>query len=104
MYPTGKYNSYHTKECDNGSILEFPEDIVLIKFCQIDEPAMKFWRSLVRQFGHNGNPFAEPMNLVSNINNGLGIWTGYGAVYYKVSIIKGTTIDEKYDPKIIDIF
>jgi len=65
---------------------------------------MKFWRSLVRQFGTNGNPFAEPMNLVSNINNGLGAWTGYGAVYYKVPIIKGTTIDEEYEPTIIDIF
>jgi len=103
-FPTGKYNSYHTRECNNGSILEFPEDSVLIKFCQIDEASMKFWRSLVRQFGTNGNPFTEPMNLVSNINNGLGIWTGYGAVYYKVPIIKGTTIFEEYSPKIIDIF
>jgi len=103
-FPTGKYNSYHTKECDNDSILEFSEDIVLIKFCQIDEPSMKFWRSLVRQFGTNGNPFAEPMNLVSNINGGLGIWTGYGAVYYKVPIIKDTTIFEEYTPEIIDIF
>jgi hypothetical protein len=103
-FPTGKYNSYHTKECDNGSTLEFAEDVVLIKFCQIDEPSMKFWRSLVRQFGTNGNPFSEPMNLVSNINNGLGIWTGYGAVYYKVPIIKDTTIFEEYTPEIIDIF
>ena len=103
-FPTGKYNSYRTKECDNGSILEFSEDVVLIKFCQIDEPSMKFWRSLVRQFGTNGNPFSEPMNLVSNINNGLGIWTGYGAVYYKVPIIKDTTIFEEYTPEIIDIF
>ena len=103
-FPTGAYNSYHTKECDNGSTLEFAEDVVLIKFCQIDEPSMKFWRSLVRQFGTNGNPFSEPMNLVSNINNGLGIWTGYGAVYYKVPIIKDTTIFEEYTPEIIDIF
>jgi hypothetical protein len=103
-FPTGRYNSYRTKECNNGSILEFAEDVVLIKFCQIDEPSMKFWRSLVRQFGTNGNPFSEPMNLVSNINNGLGVWTGYGAVYYKVPIIKDTTIFEEYTPEIIDIF
>jgi hypothetical protein len=103
-FPTGKYNSYHTKECDNGSTLEFAEDVVLIKFCQIDEPSMKFWRSLVRQFGTNGNPFSEPMNLVSNINNGLGIWTGYGAVYYKVPIVKDTVIIQQYSPEIIDIF
>ena len=102
-FPTGSYNSYHTKEC-NDSILEFKKDIVLIKFCQIDEPSMKFWRGLVRQVGTNGNPFAEPMNLVSNINGGLGIWTGYGAVYYEVPIIKGTTINDTIQPKILDIF
>tara|TARA_B110000211_G_scaffold109398_1_gene126922 strand:- start:301 stop:1332 length:1032 start_codon:yes stop_codon:yes gene_type:complete len=102
-FPTGKYNSYHTKICD-GDTLEFKEDIVLIKFCQIDEESMKFWRGLIRQVGTNGNPFAEPMNLVSNINNGLGIFTGYGSVYYKVPIIKNTTIFEEYSPKIIDIF
>jgi hypothetical protein len=44
------------------------------------------------------------MNLVSNINNGLGIWTGYGAVYYKVPIIKDTVINQEYSPEIIDIF
>ena len=102
-FPTGKYNSYHTKICD-GDTLEFKEDIVLIKFCQIDEESMKFWRGLIRQVGTNGNPFAEPMNLVSNINNGLGIFTGYGSVYYKVPIIKNTTILEEYSPEIIDIF
>ena len=102
-FPTGKYNSTHSKDC-NDTLVEFKNDVVLIKFCQIDEPSLKFWRGLVRQAGTNGNPFAEPMNLVSNITNGLGIWTGYGAVYYKVPIIKETTIFEEYSPDIIDIF
>ena len=103
-FPTGKYNTTHTKECGDGTILERPEDIVLIKFCQIDEPSLKFWRGLVRQGGTNGNPFSEPMNLTSNINGGLGIFTGYGAVYYKVPILEGLTIKEEYNPQIIDIF
>jgi len=103
-FPDGKYNAKHTIECNNDSTLELQEDIVLIKFCQIDEPSLKFWRGLVRQAGNNGNPFAEPMNLVSNINNGLGVFTGYGSVYYKVPIIKDTTIFEEYSPEIIDIF
>ena len=103
-FPDGKYNAKHTIECKNDSTLELQEDIVLIKFCQIDEPSLKFWRGLVRQAGNNGNPFAEPMNLVSNINNGLGVFTGYGSVYYKVPIIKDTTIFEEYSPEIIDIF
>ena len=102
-FPTAAYNSSHVKSC-NDSILEFAEDIVLIKFCQIDEPSMKFWRALVRQAGTNGNPFSEPMNLVSNIDGGLGIWTGYSPVYYKVPIVKDTSIFEQYTPNIEDIF
>ena len=84
--------------------MEFKNDVVLIKFCQIDEPSMKFWRGVVRQVGTNGNPFAEPINLSSNINGGLGVFTGYGAVYYKVPIIKNTTIFDTIKPNIIDIF
>ena len=103
-FPNGKYNAYHTRECKDGTILERDKDIVLIKFCQIDEPSLKFWRGLVRQAGTNGNPFAEPANLVSNINGGLGVWTGYSPVYYLVPIVKDTTIFEQYTPKIEDIF
>jgi hypothetical protein len=112
-FPNGNYNAYHTKLCNEsliegnliaGDTLVFKEDIVLIKYCQIDEPSLKFWRGLVRQVGTNGNPFAEPLNLVSNINNGLGVFTGYGSVYYKVPIVDGTTIFSEYDPTILDIF
>jgi hypothetical protein len=106
-FPSGTYNTGHNKIFDNNGAEDtvfLPHDVVLIKFCQIDEPGLKFWRGVVRQFATNGNPFAEPMNLVSNINGGLGAFTGYGAVYYKVPIIKDTTIFEEYTPEIIDIF
>lgn len=105
-FPTGKYNSSRYKNCNNGNdSIRIPNDVVLIKFCQIDEPSLKFWRSLVRQFGTNGNPFSEPMNLVTNIDNGLGVWTGYGATYYKVPIIKDTVIfNMNQDPNILNIF
>jgi len=103
-FPTGTYNSSHEIECGDN-LITFKEDIVIIKFCQIDEASMKFWRGLTRQEGTNGNPFAEPSNLVSNINGGLGIWAGYSPVYYKVPIIKNSTINIPYKPKtIIDIF
>jgi hypothetical protein len=112
-FPDGNYNAYHTEICDvsiiegtliAGDTLVFKEDIVLIKYCQIDEPSLKFWRGLIRQVGTNGNPFAEPLNLVSNITNGLGIFTGYGSAYYMVPIVKDTVIFEQYIPEIIDIF
>jgi hypothetical protein len=104
-FPNGKYNASRTRECAD-STFEIKEDIVLIKFCQIDESSMKFWRGLVRQAGTNGNPFSEPANLVSNINGGLGVWTGYSPVYYLVPIVKNTTIDGEfpYIPTIFDIF
>ena len=52
------------------------------------EASLKFWRSLVRQFGTNGNPFSEPANLVTNIDGGLGCWTGNAPSYYKIEIIE----------------
>ena len=102
-FPNGNYNAYHTEICEEDT-LEFKEDIVLIKYCQIDEPSLKFWRGLVRQVGTNGNPFAEPLNLVSNITNGLGIFSGYGSAYYLIPIVEDTVIFEQYNPEIIDIF
>ena len=104
-FPFGSYNTTHTRECEDGTILSLEHDIVLLKFCQIDEPSMKFWRGLSRASASGGNPFSEPLNLVSNINGGLGVWTGYGAVYYKIPIIANTVILEDYKPEnIFEIF
>ena len=90
--PTLPYNSSRFKTYEIAGITDsifVPNDLVIIKFCQIDEPSLKLWRSVVRQFGSNGNPFQEPLNIVSNINGGYGGWTGYGAVYYRIPIIEG---------------
>ena len=65
---------------------------------------MKFWRGVVRNSTSGANPFSEPMNLVSNINGGLGSWTGYGTKYYLIPILKDTTIVEEYYPNIFDVF
>jgi hypothetical protein len=103
-FPTGAYNSSREEECSDGNIIKIDEDIVLIKFSQIDESSLKFWRGLIRQRGTNGNPFSEPKNLVSNINGGLGVWTGYSPVYYIVPIIKDSSGFKQHVPKINDIF
>ena len=103
-YKTFKYKKYKdTTTIGQDSIL-IPEDVVLIKFCQVDLAAMKFWRGVVRNSTSGGNPFSEPMNLSSNINGGLGSWTGYGTSYYLIPILKDTTITEEYYPNIFDIF
>lgn len=101
----GAFNSTYDTVIDNTTIT-LDADTVLFKFAQIDMKAYKFWRSLERQAGGAGNPFAEPMNLVSNINGGLGIWAGYGAAYYKVPIDTITVIDghNLYPIDITEIF
>ncbi|MEE2930968.1 MAG: DUF4249 family protein [Bacteroidota bacterium] len=91
---------------DSAGIL-LDADVVLFKFAQVDMKSYKFWRSFERSGGSKGNPFSEPMNLVSNINGGLGVWTGYGAAYYEVEIDTTTVKEgnELYQPiNIIEIF
>ncbi len=56
-------------------------DTVITKFCTIDYPSFKFWRSAENQAGSNGNPFAAPAFLLSNVNGGAGVFCGYSASY-----------------------
>ena len=99
--PTDNYKKSRWKKFNNpltnlqDSVFLY-HDIVLLKFSQIDEASLKFWRSLVRQFGTNGNPFSEPANLVTNIEGGLGCWTGNAPSYYKIEIIENKTYTNPY--------
>ena len=56
-------------------------DTIAIKFCAIDRAHFDFWRITDVQVSNNGNPFAAPAPIPSNINGGLGIWGGYAATY-----------------------
>ncbi|HRE74697.1 MAG TPA: DUF4249 domain-containing protein [Flavobacteriales bacterium] len=56
-------------------------DTVIAKFCTIDMAHFQFWRSFDTQLASNGNPFAAPAPLRSNITGGLGIWGGYSPSY-----------------------
>ena len=103
-YKTSRYKTFEDTITGYQDSTLIPEDVVLIKFCQVDLAAMKFWRGVVRNSTAGNNPFSEPMNLSSNINGGLGSWTGYGARYYLVPIIKDTTITIEHPPTIFDIF
>ena len=103
-YKTSRYRTFEDTITGYKDSTLIPEDVVLIKFCQVDLAAMKFWRGVVRNSTAGNNPFSEPMNLSSNINGGLGSWTGYGSRYYLVPIIKDTTITIEHPPTIFDIF
>lgn len=56
-------------------------DTIAIKFCTIDQPHFQFWSSFEIAAFNNGNPFAAPATIQTNINGGLGVWGGYGVSY-----------------------
>ena len=56
-------------------------DTVIVKWCTIDRANFNFWRTSAISNNSNGNPFATPVTIKSNINGGIGVWGGYGAVY-----------------------
>jgi hypothetical protein len=59
-----------------------PTDTIYIKFCAIDYPSYQFYTTFESALGTNGNPFASPVSILSNIDNGgLGVWSGLGATY-----------------------
>ena len=87
---------------DGHSIDVYP-DTVLVRLSQIDYESYLFWRSADYQSSSNGNPFAEPINLQTNIKNGFGVFYGQAAVYYKLIAKEDTTYFERYYPEITEI-
>jgi hypothetical protein len=66
---------------DNNNVRGFfvKGDQVIVKFCEIGQQEYLFFRSYDANIVSNGNPFAAPTNLQSNISgeNVLGVWCGY---------------------------
>lgn len=57
-------------------------DTIVVKVCSIDQGVYRFVRDMETEIANNGNPFAAPTTVKSNISGGaLGYWGGYGAVY-----------------------
>ena len=57
-------------------------DVVIIKFCSISEAEYNYLRRFEMLSASNGNPFASPSTLPTNIsNNALGLWCGYGTTF-----------------------
>ncbi len=84
--------------------VEHERDVVLFKISEVDYATYNFLRTRKLQQEMDNNPFAQTTNLISNINGGLGIWSGYNSTYYKVPIVKDTVIKEKYEPELFEIF
>lgn len=56
-------------------------DIIVLQFCTIGQREVNFFRTFETEVGNNGNPFAAPGVIETNIDGGLGIWCGYAQVY-----------------------
>lgn len=54
-------------------------DTIVVKFATIGRAEFDFFRTFETEVSNNGNPFAAPGRIKTNINGGLGIWCGYGA-------------------------
>jgi len=87
----------------NDTVGDVTADMVILRFSQLDKASFEFWRSVIAQDVMNSNPFAEPINLKSNINGGLGIFEGKAAVYYKLIAKEDTTFTQRYYPDILEI-
>jgi hypothetical protein len=56
-------------------------DTIVVKFCTIDPAAFQYYRTYETELSSNGNPFAAPTTIRTNITGGLGVWCGYGTAY-----------------------
>lgn len=56
---------------------------ILIILATVSEAYYKYHQSSITQRARDENPFAEPVMVYNNIQNGLGIFAGYSRVVYK---------------------
>jgi len=64
-------------------------DTITVKLCSIDKATFTFWNTWEFAYQSIGNPFAQPNQVIGNINNGaLGAFCGYAAVYKSIIIPK----------------
>ncbi len=67
----------------------FRGDTVTLRWCAIDRDVFEFFRTFEYATGTVGNPFAAPVNVLSNIKGGaLGVWAGYGSSYTTAILAK----------------
>lgn len=57
-------------------------DTVIVRLATLTAESFEFWKSYNNSILNAGNPFAGGgKSLPSNVDNGLGIWCGYGTSY-----------------------
>lgn len=64
-----------------------PNETVHIKFCTLTRQGYEYWSDFEEIQSLSQNPFFPiSTNIRSNIQGGLGYWTGYGSTYYTIDI------------------
>lgn len=56
-------------------------DTIVVQFCSIGQPEVNFFRTYENVVANNGNPFAAPGVIKTNVEGGLGIFCGYSPSY-----------------------
>jgi hypothetical protein len=56
-------------------------DTVYLKFASIGRKEYDFYATLDQAINSNGNPFAAPTLVKSNVEGGLGVWCGFSVSY-----------------------
>lgn len=59
-------------------------DTVSVKWSTIDKSHYDFWNTIENDGG--ASPLSSPTRIKTNIDGGLGIWGGYGALYLKIYV------------------
>ncbi|MEX1188242.1 MAG: DUF4249 domain-containing protein [Bacteroidia bacterium] len=57
------------------------EDTIFLKFATIGRKEYDFYSTLDAAINSNGNPFASPTLVQSNISGGLGVWVGMSVTF-----------------------
>lgn len=85
-------NNYNPQGLDSAGVARWyfrAGETVIVKITQIDNQHYRFWYSMEQQFMTDGNPFATPTSLKTNIEGGaIGVWGGYGVFIDTLKIPK----------------
>ncbi len=85
-------NLYNDNGLDSAGVARWyfrKGETVVVKVAQIDAKHYSFWYSIEQQFMTDGNPFASPITIRSNIQGGaIGVWGGYGVYIDTLKIPK----------------
>lgn len=71
-------------------------DTVTLKLCSIVPEHYMFWYTVEQQMGTDGNPFASPTTIRSNLKgDALGVWGGYSSIPLTFVITEEMIMEEK---------